>query len=70
LPHAWRPENHTLGRTSYLANGHMSRHMLIGGIIALPYASYMPTLYIQNLTQISPKMQIPWDSQSQKKYAY
>jgi hypothetical protein len=24
-----------LGRTGYLANGHMSRHMLIGGIIAL-----------------------------------
>ena len=34
------------GRTGYLANGHMSRHMLIGGINALPYSSHMPTMYI------------------------
>jgi len=36
----------TLRRTGCLANGHMSRHMLIGGINALPYSSHMPTMYI------------------------
>jgi len=34
------------GRTGYLADGHMSKHMLIGGINALPYSSHMPTMYI------------------------
>ena len=36
----------TPGRTGYLANGHMSRHMLIGGINALPCSSHLPTMYI------------------------
>ena len=46
------------GRTSYLSIGHMSEHMLIGGINALPYSSHMPTMHIWNLIQVSSKMQI------------
>ena len=34
------------GTTGYLANGHMSKHMLIGGINALPYSSHIPTVHI------------------------
>ena len=52
----------TQGRTSYLANGHMSKHMLIGGINALPYFSHIPTVHIWNLIQVSSRMQISWDS--------
>ena len=62
--------NLSQGRTGYLANGHISKHMLIGGINALPYSSHMPTMYIGNLIQISSKMQISWNSWSQKKQAY
>ena len=36
----------TQGRTGYLSSGHMSKHMLIGGINALPYSSHMPTVHI------------------------
>ena len=36
----------TQGRTGYLSTGHMSKHMLIGGINALPYSSHMPTVHI------------------------
>jgi len=36
----------SLWRTSYLANRHMSKHMLIVGINALPYSLHMPTMYI------------------------
>ena len=35
----------THGRTGYLSIGHMRKHMLIGGINALPY-SHMPTVHI------------------------
>ena len=45
------------GRTGYLSIGHMSKHMLIGGINALPYSSHMPTVHIWNLIQVSAKMQ-------------
>ena len=41
----------TQGRTGYLSIGHMSKHMLIGGINALPYSSHMPTVHIWNLIQ-------------------
>ena len=34
------------GRTRYLSIGHMSKHMLIGGINALPYSPHMPTVHI------------------------
>ena len=50
------------GRTSYLSIGYMSKHMLIGGINALPYSSHMPTVHIWNLIHISSKMQISLDS--------
>ena len=36
----------TQGRTGYLSIGHMSKHMLIGGINAPPYSSHMPTVHI------------------------
>ena len=46
------------GRTGYLSIVHMSKHMLIGGINALPYSSHIPTVHIWNLIQVSAKMQI------------
>ena len=52
------PDTLSQGRTSYLSIGHMSKHMLIGGINALPYSSHMPTVHIWNLIQVSSKMQI------------
>ena len=40
--HKWLIANtETQGRTGYLSIGHMSKHMLIGGINALPYSSHM-----------------------------
>ena len=36
----------TQGRTGYLSSRHMSKHMLIGGINALPYSSHVPAVHI------------------------